>query len=312
MKIINIVQISLKREFIIIKSNIESFKNLYPEFKLKFKLICPKKDIKYFKKIENKDVEIISEDNLINKKQFRKIFLSYNSKSNSIIKRRVNWYYSQCLKIIYILKNYKKNNILWESDSILIKKINFFNENKKSSVNYGNLYEFHQPYYNTNKIILKKLPNKFISGLNLFSAITIGENRFIKKKLEQYVPKYKMNIGRWIAHIIAKSILESKIINKSLFADYELLNISKMLRNTKKQKIIKFFRIYLQGALNKNQIKLLKILNYKFITYEYYHRKIEKFTEFIKIRQPWYELTKIIAREEIKLLKKYLKFIFTK
>jgi hypothetical protein len=312
MKIINIVQISLKREFIIIKSNIESFKNLYPEFKLKFKLICPKKDIKYFKKIENKDVEIISEDNLINKKKFRKIFLSYNTKNNSIIKRRVNWYYSQCLKIIYILKNCKKNNILWESDSILIKKINFFNENKKNSVNYGNLYEFHQPYYNTNKIILKKLPNKFISGLNLFSAITVDENRFIKKKLEKYIPKYKMNIGRWIAHIISRSILESKNIDKSLFADYELLNITKMLKNKKKQKIIKFFRVYLQGFLNKNQIKLLKILNYKFITYEYYHRKIEKFSEFIKINQSWYQLTKIIVRQEFNLLKKYFKFIFNK
>ena len=90
----------------------------------------------------------------------------------------------QILKITFSLNFIAKNKtgiIIWDADTIILKKINFFK--KGLSIKYGNFFEFHKAYYLTNKEILKDTPNYFISFLNQFiidcyfspsSACTMG------------------------------------------------------------------------------------------------------------------------------------------
>ena len=58
----------------------------------------------------------------------------------------------------------KENLVIWDADTILLKKIDFFSGDK--SINYGNFNEFHNQYYATNKKILNDFPKYFISFLN--------------------------------------------------------------------------------------------------------------------------------------------------
>ena len=69
---------------------------------------------------------------------------------------RLNWYYQQVLKISFIIDFVKNNNermIIWDSDTIILKKIDFFG--RDFSIKYATINEFFKAYYLTNKTISK-------------------------------------------------------------------------------------------------------------------------------------------------------------
>ena len=66
---LNICQVTLRGNIATIKNNMIMFKKHYSNFKLF--IICPKKDIKFFKRhIKSKDCEIINEESIIPLKKF--------------------------------------------------------------------------------------------------------------------------------------------------------------------------------------------------------------------------------------------------
>ena len=76
-------------------------------------------------------------------------------------------------KISFIFEFIEKRNdniIIWDADTIIIQKIDFFNKNLSN--NHGTTSYYHRAYYETNKFILKKLPPYFISNLTKFISIT--------------------------------------------------------------------------------------------------------------------------------------------
>ena len=78
--------------------------------------------------------------------------------------------------IYYRFCNIKNENvIIWDADTIIIKKINFL---IKKSVKYGNTSYFHKAYYHTNKTILKELPKYYISSLSQFVNLSTQEQNF--------------------------------------------------------------------------------------------------------------------------------------
>ena len=101
--VINLCQVSLKRELPLILKNYQSFKKFYE--KINIYIICPSKDLAYFKeKLNYDEFKIISEDEIISFKDFELIFIkeseniSYRSESS----KRLSWYYQQILKIFII------------------------------------------------------------------------------------------------------------------------------------------------------------------------------------------------------------------
>ena len=70
---------------------------------------------------------------------------------------RLQWYYQQILKISFVLKfitNKNEKIIIWDADTILLKKINFFKQN--ISIKYGTINEFHKEYFLTNECLIGK------------------------------------------------------------------------------------------------------------------------------------------------------------
>ena len=83
------------------------------------------------------------------------------------------------------------------------------------------------------------------------------------KNLNQYYNIENLNIPQWISQIVIKSIIEAnKVYDGSMFSEYELIGISKILQHKNiKQKIMLTLRSRLDGKLNKNQLNLSKFFN---------------------------------------------------
>ena len=173
-KNLNICQVSLIGNIEIVKENLLNFNKFYQNNY--HYIICPKNEKFIFKKkISNINCEIVDEDTIITFKRFKKIANKYLKKKNYFkeIQSRLSWYYQQVLKLSFVLNfinKKKKPIIIWDADTIILKKILFFEKN--NSINYGTTSEFHKAYYKTNEVILKNLPKYFLSSLAQFISIT--------------------------------------------------------------------------------------------------------------------------------------------
>ena len=101
---LNICQVSLAGNIPIIQKNLKNFENFYK--KVIFYIIVPSKDLLLFKKkIKNKNVKIISENDLIKFSKFKKISNSFLIKSRYYkeIQKRLSWYYQQILKLSFVI-----------------------------------------------------------------------------------------------------------------------------------------------------------------------------------------------------------------
>jgi len=292
---LNICQVALAGDLPIIKENIKEFNKYYSN--VNFYIICPSKELKIFSKLKSNKIFIINEETIISYKKFCKIAKSKLQKSNynKIIQSRLKWYYQQVLKISFIinffLKN-KKNIIIWDADTIILKKIIFFRNN--ISVKYGITKYFHRAYYLTNKEIFGYYPNYFLSFLMQFIAISKSENNFLILCLDKYIRKNRMRVGEWITKIVMKSVVSAhKIYNGSMFSEYEMIGFSNIFYQYNNQKIIKGFRDHLNGKLNVFQKVILRLFDYKFIAYEHSHQN-QNSQGMLKRTQTWFIFFKLL------------------
>ena len=306
-KKLNICQVSLLGNIRIVKENLLNFNKFYQNnFHY---IICPKKEKIYFKrKLKNRNCEIIDEDTIITFKKFKKIANKYLKKKSYFkeIQNRLNWYYQQVLKLTFVIDFINKTKspiIIWDADTIILKKISFFKKN--NSINYGTTSEFHKAYYKTNKVLLNILPRYFISSLAQFISITPSEAKFLIKKLSRIKNKSK-SIGDWITDVIFKSITSAhQNYNGSMFSEYELIGQSNLLKNYKKQKLISGIREHLNGKLSIFQKNILIYLGYSYVAYEHTHPN-KNSLNMLKRNQTWLSFFKLIIK---KLFNKFFRGI---
>jgi hypothetical protein len=295
---LNICQVSLKGNIPIILENLKNFNLHYNSNK--FYIVCPQKDKKIFEnRLKRKNIIIICENSLISFKRFKDISNIYLKKTKyfKIIQNRLSWYYQQILKISFMIDFVEKNQqslIIWDADTILINKLEF--NNHKFSNYYGTTSYFHKAYYYTNKDILGELPAYYISSLAQFISASPLEISFLIKKLRKKEKRIK-NTSEWITSIVMHSIAKSHIsYNGSLFSEYELIGQSNLLFNYKKQILVSGIRDFLSGRLTKFQIKILKILGFKYIAYEHTHPN--SYSKNMLTRyQPWIKFIHILLKK---------------
>ena len=297
-KKLNICQVSLLGNAKIIKENLLNFNKFY-ENNFHY-IICPKKEKIYFKrKLKNNNCEIVDEDTIITFKKFKKIANKYLKKKSYFkeIQDRLSWYYQQVLKIAFVINFISKNKkpiIIWDADTIILKKISFFK--KSNSINYGTTSEFHKAYYKANEILLNDLPGYFISSLAQFISITPSEAKFLIKKLSRIKNKSR-NTGDWITNVIFKSIISAhKNYNGSMFSEYELIGQSNLLKNNNKQKLISGIREHLNGQLSIFQKNILIYLGYSYVAYEHTHPNINSLN-MLRRNQTLHSFFKIIIKK---------------
>lgn len=295
---LNICQVSLNNNIPLIIENYQNFKKIYK--KIKIYLICPNKQLREFKKkLDTKDIKIVSEDKIISFKEFNKVYksLSKNINYRNQFKKRLGWYYQQILKICFTIRFIKKKDhlIIWDADTIILKKITFFKNRR--TINYGNFYEYNIDYFETNKKILKRVPNYNISFLNQFIAVNKKELNFFLKniviKKNESITRSSKKIAKFFLLKIFQAHSEYK---GSMFSEYELLGQSSYIFNKLRQKPMLFLRLNLDGKLTEIQKKISQKLNYKHVTYEHMHKK-KKNQGMLRRRQSYFGFFKIIIKD---------------
>ena len=109
----------------------------------------------------------------------------------------------------------------------------------------------------------------------------------------------------YISNLILKNIFDTHVVyNGSMFSEYELLGQSSYLLNKKQIPIITL-RFGLNGILSDSQISLVRLLNFKYITYEHHHQN-KNSIGMMSRNQTWPSLVKIIIKS---LIKHYLRLI---
>jgi hypothetical protein len=299
-----VLQVSLLNNLPIIKENYKKLSEIYEKFLLV--IICPRNEYSKFKNnLNQNNIKIIDENEILEKKRFVKIFnqLLKNKKNKKKYLNRINWYFQQFLKINYLLK-YKKKIVIWDADTIILKKIFFFKNNHISN-NFGNFFEYHKPYFKTIKALTQKeIPINYLSSVNQFLAITPKE---IKKIIKKFI-SIKIYKNRLLLKNIIKSFLKYHEFNHSLFSEYETLGILKMENNNTDQKTIFFLRYKINGQLSLLQKKIA--IFFGAIHYTYEGNKKEKKKILSRKFSNLNFLTLIIKNYSKYILRK-LQFLFT-
>lgn len=293
---LNICQVSLRGNISIIKENLLNFNKFY---KNNFHhIICPKKQKKFFlEEIKDSNCNIIEEEKILSFNKFKYIANKYliNKSYFREIQPRLGWYYQQILKLIFSINysiNHKKKIVIWDADTIILKKILFFNE--KKSINYGTTHEFHKAYYQTNKNLLKKLPKYYVSSLTQFIPITPSDAEFLLKKLSLNIND---NFGINLTKVIFESITKThNYYNGSMFSEYELIGQSNLLKQYSKQKLISGLREHLNGRLTKLQKKIILLLGFSYIAYEHTHKNINSHN-MLNRHQKWLSFLKLLIKK---------------
>lgn len=300
---LNVCQVTLVRDLQIISENIIEFKKYYSN--LNFFIICPSKEIEFFLKIKKNNIKIIDEDSIISFEDFKKIFLN-NLKNTSYfqeIQSRLNWYYQQVLKISFIIDFVKNNNermIIWDSDTVILKKIDFFR--KDFSIKYATVNEFFKAYYLTNKTIFGYLPNFFLSSLLQFVSLTKLENEFLIKNLNHFNIKNNSTTAEWISNIISLAIFKThKEYSGSMFSEYELIGMSNIFLTNNIQKITLTLRNNLNGKLTELQKNIARIIGFCHVTYEHSHLNPNSSGMLLR-NQSWISYFKILVKNLVKFL----------
>jgi hypothetical protein len=303
---LNICQVALARDLPIIKENIKEFNKYYNN--LNFFIVCPFKELKLFSQIKENNIKIIDENLIISFSDFSKIFLK-NLKNSSYffeIQPRIGWYYQQVIKISFVVdfvKENKQNMVIWDADTIILKKINFFEKN--FSVKYATINEFFRAYYLTNKTIFSYLPNFFLSSLLQFASLGKLENEFLLKNLNTFISKKNCSTGEWISNIISSAIFKThKNYNGSMFSEYELIGMSNIFLTNTFQKIIPTLRNNLNGKLTNLQKHIARFIGFYHVTYEHSHPNKNSFG-MLSRKQSWVLFFKIV----VKYLAKFLPYL---
>ena len=309
---INICQVSLARDISIVKENYFNFIKIYKN--LNFFIICQNKDYDLFQNIFSfPNCEIINEDKILSLKNFKNIFLSLskNLSYKKDFENRLSWYYQQALKISFVIDfvdRFKKKVVIWDADTIILKKIKFFN--KEKSCSFGTLFEFHKPYYLTLKNILGILPPIFISSLTQFVPISVKDIKILNIKLNNFLNKNSMSTSEWISKIILRSVFdEHKIYNGSMFSEYELIGLSNIIENNNKQKAIFTLRSGLDGKLTNLQKKICILLNTYHVTYEHSH-PVAQSKGMLQREQTYKVFFRIIFKDLVKFYLRIIRYNF--
>ena len=296
-----ICQVSLKGNIPIIIKNYQKLKLFYEDFNIF--VICPKKDLRYFKKkLKYNEFTIISEDQIISFPKFEKIFyrLSKKYRFKTLFKNRLSWYYQQVLKLaftFYFLQKFHEKVILWDADTIIAKKIEFFSGD--FSRKFGTYTEFHKSYFETNKALLGELPKYFISFVVQFGSITKDECKILMKKLKIKSVKINTIASKLSVLIMKKIFILNSPYNGSLFSEYELIGNSNILAKPGKQKMIANLRKGLKGSLSSKQLYFLSLLNITNVTYEHTHNNINS-KGMLKRKLSWYNFIIIVLKTKLK------------
>lgn len=175
-------------------------------------LICNPKLIKVNVKKINTKIKIIDENQIID---FTQIKECIQSRFNSKYLKRAGWYYQQFLKMAFSQITDDDFYLVWDSDTIPLKKIELFNKNKKPFFDFKT--EYHKPYFETLAQLIpnycKSFENSFISEHMVINA------KYMRELIDLIESNEKIKGKRFYEKII--NTINTKDFLKSGFSEFE-------------------------------------------------------------------------------------------
>lgn len=161
---------------------------------------------------KNPRMHLLDESHLINAITID--FIKEKLRQRIESEERAGWYFQQFLKMsVSDHPEISEYYLIWDSDTILLKPIAFFDQSNRVLINPAN--EYHRPYFD----LIKRILN--IERQVSFSFIS--EHFMVKKEYMQTLIK---NISAnaqpntsWIEHVI--NSIDNKELGKSGFSEYE-------------------------------------------------------------------------------------------
>ena len=242
----------------------------------KFVIICPDSSlnrfINTFQTFSN--VTIVSEASLISLSQFTKI-ATESAKRLSIADvktERLGWYYQQALKLSFLLslQGADCNAVMWDADTIPLTTIQFFEATGNYSLKYGSLSEFNQPYFDTLKNVLPRLPTRFLAcTIQFFSCSKLEQDALVAHLSQLHPRPANQPWAHWISEIMIVAVLKTHgVFSGSLFSEQELVGLSNMLIHPSRQVPLKHLRWGIEGRLSNAQLMLARMMGFVHLTYE--------------------------------------------
>ena len=152
--------------------------------------------------------------------------------NNSIVKRRTGWYVQQFLKMAYAQICEDEFYLLWDSDTIPLKKIEVFDNSGKPYIDYKT--EYHKQYFDTIGRILPGYKKEF-------SKSFIAEHMLVNtSQMKEVIGKIEANeavAGLFFYEKIINSI-DTKDLSGSGFSEFETFG-TYIYRNYKEQYIFR-------------------------------------------------------------------------
>jgi hypothetical protein len=172
-----------------------------------YTVIVPDDEAKLFSVNSDPTFRILPESRYL---KISKSWLAENLPINK--KKHAGWYLQQFIKIS-VAKNGEENNLrlIWDADTIPVKKINFLSENGKLIYYKGS--EHHKPYFYT---IEKLLGLKRFVDFSFISQCMILRSNWVKRMCNEIESKNSQN---WIDSIL--NSLDSS--EQQGFSEYETL-----------------------------------------------------------------------------------------
>ena len=160
-------------------------------------VITSKKNINFLKKNfpKEKSLFILNEDKII--PNIKLIDVAYILREFGGKAERAGWYFQQFLKMnISRHPSISKYYLIWDADTIMLKKINFFDQSNKLIINTSK--EFHKPYFQTirNFGLLKTNNFSFISEHMLVNSV-------IMNNLISLIEKANSKNHSWVKTLIS-------------------------------------------------------------------------------------------------------------
>lgn len=200
--------------------------------------------------------------------------LTYNAVKEIMIKRglyekRCGWYFQQFLKMAYATVCEEKWYLLWDADTIPLKKIEFFDSNGRGILDIKS--EWHKPYFRTIKKLIgieKKIKGSFIAEHMLI-------NKEVMLDLLSQIESNKDIKGLTFFQKISNSI-NVHDLKESGFSEYETYGSFVMekyphLYVKRKLKTLREGKIILGDNISYKTLKWAG-LSYDIVSFEKYHR----------------------------------------
>lgn len=163
-------------------------------------------------KVKFKDENKLLPDGNLNYQSIKKLIEKRNGNG-----KRAGWYLQQFLKLGYSYMCKNEYYIVWDSDTVPLKKVDFFN--KKGQPYFDMKTEYHKPYFDTIKVLFndkyeKAIPKSFISEHMVFKT------KYVQEMLSAIENNENISGDKFYEKII-NAIVRIQDLNNSGFAEFE-------------------------------------------------------------------------------------------